>query len=344
MVYLVYRTAHEFPLARKVLAYEDANLLDWFRRIWPPQVDDPKTYWESFYEDHFDPTGLNGICGMGGLWQDMIDHGQAPESDEALISWLNGRAFSEGNIEMKEHTFQSYADADELEYTVIIFDSTFANAHPDRVEFLIREDWKLPESFSQETNELIFQWDGKPNDLAPTGSGKGETFAVLIVVDDCCWLTDLLGPYRFTRTRVPQLASFLRDVEEEVIEESEQIEAWFSPEKWRPELIRLRSLARENPSADFEEILRLFDSQAEQEFANRYPPSGVWSYERLPSTMQVSKHMIQIAFGKISTSTYSGSEDTTWSWCFFDDVWANAHPDLANSLLWAAKKNTPLFG
>ena len=346
MVYLVYRTPHVFPLARKILTFEDENLVDWFRRIWPPKIawEQPEN-WEATYQQYFDPTGLGSICGMGGLWEDMIEHGPQPESDEALMAWLDGRSFSEGNIEITEHTFQSYADADELQYTVLIFDSEFAEANSDRVTFLLREDWKLPETISvEESDETMFQWDGELNDLAPTGSGKGETFAALIVVDDCCWLTDLLGPYRFTRTRVPQLASFLREVEDEIIKESQQIERWFAPQKWRPELIHLRTLAIESEVDQFGELLRLFDKADEQAFAENNSPSGIWSYQRLPSIIQVSQHMVQIAFGKTTSSDSFGDQDTTWSWCFFDDVWACSHPDLARSLLGAAKKSEPLFG
>ncbi len=345
MIYLVYRTPHVTPLARKVLTFEDSNLMDWIRRIWPPSF--PKEGqafdWENHYNSHFVPLGLENICGMGGLWEDMLDHGPPPETKDGLKEWFQGRWYSEGQIEVSDHAFQSHCDNDDYDFAVMIFDETFRSQNRDRVDFLLRQEWELPESIpDQISDELMFQWEGVPNDLPPTGNGFGETFAALIVLDDGGWLTDLLGPFRFTRTRLPGFPSFLRSVEDEVIEESNQL-GYYAPNKWRPELISLRKFALESKSNDFAKLLDAYDAFDKTQFDKKYTPTNVWSYKRNESIIQSTPHMAQIAFQKTSTSTFSGSEESTWSWIFFDDVWASANPDLAKSILWAAKSNTPLI-
>ena len=337
MVYLVYRTPYETPLTRRVHTFPDGTLFDWFQRIWPEVVDDSLGNQSGRVD-----IELNG--GMYCLTDDMCERGKAPDSPAELTKWLHGRRFGEGSVEAVEHAFQAYTDDDEFDLVTLVFDDEFRKQNPDRVEYLLQENWTLPERCDLSRNNNCFEWDGVTNKLQPIGADEGSVYACLFVIDDGGWLSDLLGPYQFQGVRLPVFAEFLRLVSDEVIQDSENIKKWFTPEKWRPEFVELRKIAVTQDADDVGSLLKVYDRQAQVKFESKPDnPRSYWKSKRLPSKIQISDHLAQIAFTERSTSRDNKSYDCTVSWVFFDDLWAATHAELASSILWAAKKDVPLF-
>ena len=348
MVYLVERTAYETPLTRRVYRFEDATMFDWFQRIW--QTSDVERE-----DEHLKKFEQEFSCGMYSFLEDMFARGSAPETPAELTEWLNGRSFGEGTVEAIEHAFQAYDNDDEYDSTTLVFDDHFREQNPDRVEFLLRDTWELPvDCLAPDEVSKPFHWEGTLNTLAPTdwtgGDPASSTYICLVVIDDGAWLIDLLGPYEFKGVRLPQLVDFLSDVPNQVIEDSQNIDRWFAPEKWRPELIQLRSLAIDDFDQSIEQLLMSYDRIAKQEFEEKHErakklekrPSH-WTHQRLPVRFQVSQRMAQAAFTILATPRSGKPHETTVRWFMFDDVWAASHPALAKSLLWFAKKDTLLF-
>ena len=132
------------------------------------------------------------------------------------------------------------------------------------------------------------------------------------------------------------------------------MEPWFTPEKWRPELVELRSLAIDDFDQDIEQLLRSYDRMAQRKFEENHARekekekaekriTSHWTYQWLPARLQVSQRMAQAAFTIRATPGSGDPHETTARWFMFDDVWAASHPDLAKSLLWFAKKEMLLF-
>lgn len=349
MVYLVYRIVYETPLTRQIQTFDDKTLFDFFQRIWAPVENDgqdPAKY-KAIVDAYYEWIGGDEYVRIYNLVDDMFETGACPDTPAALTKWLDGHRYGEGTIRAQEHAIQSADDDDEYDQALLLFDDEFRKSHPDRVDFLLREEWELPESVltTAELSELKpFHWAGETNELYPDGKDEGTTFACLFVIDDGAWLMDLLGPYQFDKVRMPQFLNFLAKVPDEVIEESEAIEAWFAPDKWRPELIELRRLAMSGNSETFAQLLTAYNEIAQQTFeAKQQQSSSSWTKQWLQPRIQASPHMTQIAFTTRSTFRETRSHESTVHWCFFDDLWASSHPDLAKSILWAAKKDTCLF-
>ena len=134
------------------------------------------------------------------------------------------------------------------------------------------------------------------------------------------------------------------------------MEPWFTPEKWRPELVELRSLAIDDFDQDIEQLLRSYARMAQRKFEENHARekekekekaekriTSHWTYQWLPARLQVSQRMAQAAFTIRATPGSGEPHETTARWFMFDDVWAASHPDLAKSLLWFAKKEMLLF-
>ena len=338
MVYLVYRTPDETPLTRRVHKFDDVTMFDWFQRIWPELSEESLGNHSGRVDDE-----LNG--GMYCLMEDMREHGETPGSPAELTQWLDGRSFGEGSVKAVEHAFQAYTDDDEFDLVTLVFDDEFRKQNPDRTEFLLREEWALPDQYDDHVStDKPFIWEGATNKLKPIGENEGSVYACLVVIDDGGWLSDLLGPYEFQGVRLPGFVDFLRTVPEEVIQESENIKKWFTPEKWRTEFVELRRIAMAEDVEDLGSLLKSYDRQAQAKFESKPDnPRSYWKSKWLPSKIQSGDHFAQIAFTERSTSRDNKTYDCTVSWYFFDDVWAAAHSDLAKSILWAAKKDMPLL-
>ena len=346
MVYLVYRIVYETPLTRQIQTFDDKTLFELFQRIWPPNEEAYKdsaefqTVAKAYYE-WIDSTPFYSLV------DDMFETGACPQSPTALTKWLNIRRYGEGTIKAQEHAIQATTDDDEYDQALLLFDDEFRKSNADRVDFLLRERWELPESVlttAELSKQKPFHWPGETNELYPDGHETGTTYVCLFVIDDGCWLSDLLGPYQFDKVRMPQFVDFLAKVPDEVIEESQAIEEWFAPDKWRPELIELRRLAMSGKTETFAQLLMTYSEVAQQTFEAKEEKSrSSWTRQWLPPRIQASPHISQIAFTTRLTLRETQSHEKTVHWCFFDDVWASSHPNLAKSMLWSAKKETCLF-
>ncbi len=339
-VYFVLRTAYATPLGKRVVKFDDENLLAWFQRIWPQADDDASM----FGQHQPEALGIDDAYGIWWLFEQMVEQPSKPDSMEELTEWLDGQQYPEGEIEAIDHAWQVCTDDDELDIVVMMFDDEFATANPDRVAFLLHPDLLLPTEVKVADS---FEWTHQVNDLSPIGpEDEAEVFIILLAIDDSAWLRDLLKPFRFKGVSLPDFVDFLKEVPQSVIDESNAIEGWHAPNKWRKELLRLREIAIEKQCDSLESLLTAYEAeQAAKAAATQERNRSSWIHIRQPSTIQTDDHFAQVAF--LTTSKMRSRPETTndhnSQWFLFDKVWAASHPDLAKSLLWFGTLATPLF-
>ena len=260
--------------------------------------------------------------------------------------------------EMKfgQQHLQLLTDDDELEMALYIFDDQHVAKNPHRTAFLMREDWRLPDGAAES--------EFKPKGVQKTAKlvrGEGVTYFAHFAAYDSGSLTDLdafslcgavagvrvadFPRYLFAmRNRLDdnpddealnaELVQLVTGLDA-VIEKSKGDEkaflaalsanpddyaGWCAYSDWRME--------RDRPPL-LSDILQLFDARSGSLQSSRDAKKD----EAVVQThvAQASKHVAQW-----------GETDLFHHFILFDDLWANAHRDLASSILRTASRWDPL--
>jgi uncharacterized protein (TIGR02996 family) len=238
------------------------------------------------------------------------------------------------------HHLQIHTDDDELDMAVYVFDDHYRAANPGKADFLLNDGWQLPAeaapvgSFAPSTSvNNLFTW-----------RGEGASYLCFLAYYDSHNF-DLAGPYCVPGARLPALAQALLteclDVElrgendliraqlEEHLYRASGEEAGFltaiqdDPEEQTHWLAYTDWLVeRDRPPAS----LHLLECAVRTS-----PPRYEYLKGRDPNKdlHQFTPHLIQVC-KHIQTF---GSDDLYHQWILFDDLWAAAHPSLANGIL-----------
>jgi hypothetical protein len=367
-------------LGRRIVHFPDETLLAWFHRHWVVAGELPGDRTESDWHDaahaRTEKIFHGGVYGFHKIWSAMMDRGSPPANVREMTEWLAGVGYPEGWLGAQPHALQIATDDDELDLAVLMFDDHFAEKHPDRVAYPLREVQALPENVK--SRPAPFLWRGRMRDLRPARRGRGAVYLIFIVIHDTSWLIDLYGAFRIRGLRLPDLADYLRTVAPQILTPQEWKESWMPPGAWPEELRLLRWTALQaGAGADLGKILRAVDKLDPHRTVRRIQESRTveqartfllgdpsacerdwravakaraakkseWVHERRPTFVQASRHVAQLGFSETShLPRYESSRhDQNTGWLFFDDLWAASHPDLARSLLWWANEQLPLF-
>jgi uncharacterized protein (TIGR02996 family) len=221
------------------------------------------------------------------------------------------------------------------------FDDHFARAHPARVAFLLEEGWRLPGGGAAGD----FAPAEPVNDLEPAGDGEGATWAVVLAYYASDNLDGLSPAGRIRGVRVSDLARHLasHDLPEDgdwdgyLFQLREQI---LEPGRDLPRDARALLAAIRDDPADGVSWSALSDWLQE----HGEPPAGLYllrralgrltprlynrRHNRRRDLLHVEEHLAQLCL-----FTDRSTANEYHQVILFDDRWAAAHPDLANSLL-----------
>jgi uncharacterized protein (TIGR02996 family) len=344
-IWFVYRSHHDLPATRLVKRFEESTILEWFCNHCKPIADRDEA--EAYVKQMLgiEPHGFAYF-----LTRMAEDNIPPPRNNRELHEAFHGWPV-EGQWRCRPHAIQGLDDDDEQEMAFYIFDDVFAGKYPERVAWLMQEDWRLPSGIGSGSFKPAF----RTARLKPRGKGEGTTYLVFLVCIDSCTLSDLSGEaFRLDGVRLPELAGWLSLAGEAEREEhlwcdelstlAEEIlveEAGCDP----METVFLRELRanpkddshwnvygdwleeRGQPRAEITLLQRAFARIARREPRQHHPsipvPKGGLSQYR------VEPHLAQLC---LHTGTVFNHNDFD-HWVIFDDLWASAHPDLANSLL-----------
>jgi hypothetical protein len=363
-VYFAYRSFDLGPTGKYLKEFDDDTVLDWFRRHWEHlAVDDAEQADERLTE----------VLGSDGwfLWNPFhmaAEEGLPPPDNEEALMGLLRRCVGDDAFVGSPHSLQVFTEEDGEGGALYYFDGHFLKQSGGLAAYLLHKDWRLPSGHgdgqfvpSVQTNEL------------PPGGGSGATYVVLLERESKYPLDDLMGAYRVEGIRLPELARYLCCLPPDTddypwavrlrelpalmlggVEVADAMESaflrgvraapgdaanWAAWSDWRQErggeppgvgLLRgaFERLARfpgplQNRlprDADLDtSCRRLLEMEARHRDELRTTPH---------SLIHVEDHLAQMCLdGSWTDEPYFGQ------WIFFDDLWASAHPDLANAIL-----------
>jgi len=339
---LVYRSHYKGPLSKSIHHLEAESLLGWFQQLWLKCL---AVETEDEGRDIVDAEAGVYIYGFGSIGAAIVEHQlEPPETIDDLRRLLHKHLYVEGGPEsvlLDEHTLQCATNDDEVELAYYFFDAAFAAAHPERVAYLLQEDWRLPTGAAPGG----FKPPVRLDELLPDGRGDGWTFAILLTFYDGDSLAAKLG--RFDGVRVRGLKDHMVGVRPNV-EPHTTPWGFTYPRSWPLELRLLRALIDKDDLDLGPALARVAryplqyvggignrelglgqQADAAAEFAELALVNGEprkLSGDPGKSLIAASDHLVQLCHHATSWAGYQ-------QWFLFDDLWASANPALAASLL-----------
>ncbi|MBV1854877.1 hypothetical protein [Catellatospora tritici] len=321
-MYLVYRSHYHGPLSKHVRRLPDDTVLDWFRRGW--HTEDPERWTEEELDDD--------VYGLTSIFEAAAEHDlPEPRTWEELFAQLYEHLWLEEDmpaaLRFDGHALRAKTNDDEAQLAYFFVDDAAVAADPRRWAYPLHEAWPLP-AHTLENPDPVFEAGALARIVAlPGADGTGRTYAVVLADND-----DVSGdsmrcpqPLIFPGVRLPDLARCLRQTPPQDCRD------------WPDQLRLLRTL-----TVDGEQTLR-----PALERANRWWRAGADALldgttagqpvpdrpDRAPhrrdpeqTLIEVDEHLAQMA---LHADEFFGFEQ----WFLFDDVWADSHPELAESLL-----------
>ncbi|MGM1060081.1 hypothetical protein [Saccharothrix sp. Mg75] len=333
-MYFVYRSHCEGPLGKVVRRLPDETVLAWFRRGWG--CADPEGWVR-------DELGAD-VHDLDSVFRAARELGlPRPEDDAELRVLLHEHLYVEGDddIRLDEHGLRVRTDDDEVELACFFFHDDVVEAAPDRLAYLLHEEWPLPDRADRSGP---FDPGVPTTPTGPPGGGGATTYAVFLTFYDGESMARSRPP-AFPGVALPELARHLRAAD-------------VAGAPWPPELMVLRALIAPDedtlgPALDRCNRWPGFNSVAEPEpwpgLPDEHPAAHLIAVElveaaeyvrgRRPqdSLLRVGDHLVQLAVHCDEAFGYQ-------QWYLFDTAWAAAHPDLARSLLRYAEHWDPLAG
>ncbi|GAA3456053.1 hypothetical protein [Dactylosporangium matsuzakiense] len=251
------------------------------------------------------------VYGLDTVFTRAREHGlPAPATIDELREHLRRHLYVEGPsdeyIRLDEHSLRVRTDDDEVELAYFFFDDDALAAHPDRLAYVTHAG-------------------ALPGDIIAEAAGDHTTFAVFLTYYDGASL-DCPPPFAFPGLTLPELPAHLRAT---------------APDAgtWPAELVVLRSLVGPDDASIEPALQRCntwpgFNLNADPLTTAAAEPLTGGRRPEL-SRLRADTHVAQLA---MHCSEFFGFQQ----WYLFDTVWADAHPELASSLLRYATGWDPL--
>jgi uncharacterized protein (TIGR02996 family) len=138
--YFVYRSPYHGPSGKYLKRLDDATVLDWFRNHWRaiPEAPDFPAY------AHAEQLLGTRVYGFASLFERIAGRALAAPEDEQTLGRVLRATVYNTEVRAAPHCVQVLTDDDELELAYYFFDDDFLAAHGDRAAFLLHDDWRLP--------------------------------------------------------------------------------------------------------------------------------------------------------------------------------------------------------
>jgi uncharacterized protein (TIGR02996 family) len=337
-VYFVYRSHYDGPSGKHVRRFDADTILDWFRAHWTPLADDTKA------DEHARHLLGTRVYSFARLFTGIAEQSLPPPRTMPALAGHLKKLLYVNEMRSSPHTLQIYTDDDDLEMAIYFFDDQYLAEHPARAAFLTHGEWALPGT----ALDGGFRPAERTKAMKPRGRGPGATYAVYNTYYASDNLDYLPGPVRFDGVRLPELARHLLAIApaEDERELAAVRTALLTVPPPRGEQAFLDTL-RANPKDDstwevFSDWLEERGKPRAGVHLLRLALAGVQApkisarrtNDAKKSRVHVEEHVAQLC---LHTQRW-GERDLYHQYYFFDDLWAAAHPDLANSLLrWARR-------
>lgn len=339
-VHFVYRSHYHGPTGLYRRSFDDATVLDWFVNRWQGRSSED----DSAHELAEEYLGT-AVYGFGSLFQRIDEEGlPAPRTEHELVEELREHLYIEGEILASPHLLQMLTDDDEIQLAYYFFDDTYLAKHGRRAALLLHDDWRMPEDCGAGGFKPT-----EPTRRVAKAKGAGATYIIVNGFWDSGNLEDKEGAAsRVDGIRLPELARQLAgdDKLAEHHPDLQLLQSLLFPKGKKPKdpadpfLFALRDnpadelawiafsdwLAERGQHSSGALVLERALRAASRHGIEEYPN---WKFNPKKSLVQVADH---VAVWCRHVARWD-KRDLYHQWWFFDDLWASAHPDLANALL-----------
>lgn len=349
MVTLVYRSPRLGAVDRIVHQFPERTVFDWFVAHWDEMKGDP--------EDEMCVPGTD----LPGFW--VIPDDQPPPRDlDELLALLDN-----GIFELEEHCLQMIDSRGDIDAVHYLFDSDYLSHSGDQAAWLLHESWVLPPEI---TKRAEFTPSVEVTTI-DAGDGEGSVWlqSTALYMHDGGLIGD--RPIAIEGLRLPDLPRWLASTtpdddwpfallllrallllppkgasarERSLIAVIEADPA--SPGPWAvygdwlaeqgEEAVHIVVLRRVFAEMSCLSVRDLFDCAPDEPFYGSFAVAhaeieaqrALYGVEPGRSEIATSTHTAQLC----QEATLSG-ESAFEHWFLFDDVWASAHPELAQGVM-----------
>jgi hypothetical protein len=371
--WFVYRSPYQGPSGVRVRRLPDRTPLAWFQRMWAVTAD---LVVEEGAPDPIQAVTRQLDAELGdrlwGLYRFFCtSHACPPVPDEERRRPLPATTWRELKdllahpalygprsrflVRMDRHSVRIRDDEEEEEEGTFYFlDDDLVRAAPDRVAYLLRQDWRLPPTGAAGDTGFRSPVEGRV--IGGASGGAGTTWLVMPGDGGEAPMTQVAFP----GVRLPELAGHLRTLVPG--EAGTAGRDGRRPVAWTDELLLVRAMIgagdqtlgpalrrygrwgwRLRSEWSFKWLRRpdSVDHATAAARVGRLLESPLLRPLRVPpeppsrSRVEVGEHLVQALLHRAEGCSYD-------RWYLFDDVWASTHPELAASLLRYAADWDPL--
>lgn len=347
-VYFTYRTHYDEPSCFHNRQLEAPSILEWFQSIWRA-IPEPNYEAANAYEEEI--LGCH-TYGFSFLFNYIHERSvPPPQTMDELVEVLKDVLYYDDDevFLVTDHTIQVLTDDDEIQLAFLFFDDHFHREHPERTSILVQPSWELPTDFAPGPFEPA--WDCGA--ILPEAGGNGKLWAVFLECYDSYSLEDIKDGFCLEGARLPDFAKYLG------MNEADE-------ERWQGQMLTLEEHLLVEPDDLSDEEKGFYQHlHLHYQEATHWDVYSDWliDQDQLPmgqlllrrafdavakkegkgkSCFQVSEHMAQLCLHAGEWKYPKKTLSLFHRWIFFDDLWAAAHPDLANSMLCSAHRWDPL--
>jgi uncharacterized protein (TIGR02996 family) len=337
-VYFAYRCGYLGPTCKHLRRFDDATVVDWFRRHWRHVNEaESRAYVESILGVH--------VAYLGGVFSPMEgDFPPPPATMQDVADAVSGTYNSV--ICFEDHCLQVLTDDDEIDMAYYFFDDVFLERHAGLASLLLRDDWQLPDG-AGEKGRFPEVHTTSPLEGVECGQrdGPGWLYAALLDLHSGENLGDLGPPQHVGGVRVADVCRWVMSLD---AEQAEEFGYYFQSLR---ELLFSEDLAESDEERAFLDALRADPGDdltwdvysdwlqergqraAGYRLLERVLPRVDGSYQDSDAgrnLIQIGDHVVQL-FAHVRDNDFD-------HWFFFDDLWCAAQPDLADALLHYASR------
>ncbi len=365
-VWHVYRSFDVAPTGKHLRRFDDDTVLEWFRRNWE---------YLAVADRNLADQRLIEVLGYGGwpLFMPFIESAEQglppPDSIEDVVVRMRATFRDRHVVSSSPHVVEMMTEDDGEGGVVYFFDGHFLNRSGHLAAYLLHDDWRLPSG----SGDGDFTPTAKTREVEPAAAGPGATYAIFLVRESKYPIEDLMPAWRIDGVRLPGLvghllaappdddfARYLRllpvlafagvSMSEPMDEaflsaihtDPFDVVSWAAWNDWRedrgeepPGIGLLRDAFTRMARLPGWVQDRLGGKPSTQVLLEMETKHRAKLRNAPKSLIHGEEHLIQMCL--------DGSHDDEagpyfGQWILFDDVWASAHPQLANALLtWCAR-------
>ncbi len=309
--------------------FEAQSLLHWFQINWKTfeslsALNDRMAIFNSLTEKFGMPTSILADFILAIREENLT----LPLDNEELFDLLDEFVDASETV-VGEDFFTALTVYQGIEMAWYIFDQHYAHQNPERTTFMLYPDWQLPKSFGNKGFVPLAPFGYLPK----RGKSQGKTFIVFLTSYDEDNLNSLEEALAIDGVRLDGLIDYLRGLS--------------FLESYPMELVIMSQLVKDYGIETLHELCQTIARTRFHDIAQDYTFNKdgfallhaywkqteeqelLWSLS--PHCLQISNEFVSQLSGAIPEGAAIFNE-----WFIFDDLWAEANPHLATSLLYYA--------